>query len=136
MKGSSIWIGRKHTEESKKKMSESSKGKTTWNKGKKCPQYSGKNHWNWKGGKIISRGYIMIYNPDHPYKDHHGYVLEHRLVMEKMLGRYLKPEEVVHHLDYDKTNNHPNNLYLFSNDMAHQQYHVILEKVVKEELLA
>ena len=31
-------------------VSQSHKGKTPWNKGKKCPQLSGKNHWNWQGG--------------------------------------------------------------------------------------
>lgn len=26
-------------------------GQITWQTGKKCPQISGKNHWNWQGGK-------------------------------------------------------------------------------------
>ena len=55
------------------------------------------NH-NWKGGKTVSReGYILIKVQNHPRVQKTGYVFEHRLVMEKHLGRYLKKEEVVHH---------------------------------------
>ena len=36
--------GKTHTEESRKKMSDSQKGRTPWNKGKKCPQMSGENN--------------------------------------------------------------------------------------------
>jgi hypothetical protein len=55
-----------------------------------------KNH-SWKGGRVLRNGYWSIKKLDHPFKDAHGYVFEHRLVMEKKLGRYLKPCEIVHH---------------------------------------
>jgi len=48
---------------------------------------------NWKGGKRKGgeKGqYWLIYSPKHPNTTHDGYVMEHRLVMEKYLGRYLK----------------------------------------------
>lgn len=70
-----------------------------------------------KGGRVKTyEGYIKINcnDSDHPYKDHKGYVLEHRLVMEKKLNRYLLPHEVVHHIDEDITNNASNNLLLLS----------------------
>lgn len=47
----------------------------------------------------------------------------HRWAAEKKLGRKLRPGEVVHHKDRDKTNNHPNNLYVFRNQQAHDRAH-------------
>jgi hypothetical protein len=38
-----------------------------------------------------------IWAPGHPYCYSDGTVLEYRLEVEKAIGRYLKPEEVVHH---------------------------------------
>ena len=47
----------------------------------------------------------------------------HRVVAELMLGRPLKPGEVVHHIDGDKRNNEPKNLMVFENQAAHAQWH-------------
>jgi hypothetical protein len=50
----------------------------------------GKNSLWWKGGIAKTElGYILIEAKEHPYVKANGYVLEHRLVMEKHLGRYL-----------------------------------------------
>jgi len=56
---------KKHSDESKLKMSQSAKktfsnGRISWQKGKKCPQLSGKNSHCWKGG--ITELYNMIRN--------------------------------------------------------------------------
>ncbi|HHA19625.1 MAG TPA: HNH endonuclease [Methylophaga sp.] len=72
---------------------------------------------------ITSTGYTAIYNPYHPNCDSKGYMREHRLVMEKHIGRYLKRSEVVHHIDGDITNNRLDNLMLFPNNKAHMKYH-------------
>lgn len=75
----------------------------------------------WHGGrKVRADGYIQIYAPDHPsVTANYPYVLEHRLVMEQHIERYLLPEEVVHHKDKNPSNNDISNLELFSNQSEH-----------------
>lgn len=48
---------------------------------------------------------------------------EHRLIFEKHLGRKLTKEEIVHHIDGDKSNNDINNLMLFPTKSVHTKYH-------------
>lgn len=68
----------------------------------------------WKGGRnVIRDGYIEIYTPDHPAARGGKYVREHRLVMEKMIGRYLEPYEEVHHKNGIRDDNRPDNLELW-----------------------
>jgi hypothetical protein len=43
--------------------------------------------------------------------------------MEKMIGRYLRPDEVVHHMDGDKTNDIPSNLLLTTNSEHIKKFH-------------
>lgn len=76
------------------------------------------NHPNWKGGTVLaSKGQyrqIKLY-PDDDFYDmttHAGYVMEHRLVMAKSLGRSLTPDETVHHIDGNTLNNDLLNLQL------------------------
>lgn len=84
----------------------------------------GENHPNWKGGIRISEGYRLILSPNHPNKNHQGYMQEHRLVMELKLGRLLEPQEVVHHLDRNRLNNDPENLVLCATHKEHiEKYH-------------
>ncbi len=84
---------------------------------------SGINHPNWTGGKHKNiEGYILCYAPDHPHCVNERYVFEHRLIMEKHLGRYLKPKERIHHLNGIKDDNRIKNLKLFSNDSKHKYY--------------
>ncbi len=52
---------------------------------------------HWKGGIQKSRGRTYVYCPGHPYANRHGCVARYRLEMENKLGRYLTPEEIVHH---------------------------------------
>lgn len=92
-------------------------------------QNNGNKNGNWKGGKNKrDYGYIEIWMPTHPYANHDGYVLEHRLVMENKLGRYLKPKEVVHHIDENTSNNDVDNLMLFKNAGYHINHHLRLKK--------
>jgi len=48
---------------------------------------------------------------------------EHRLVMQLHLGRELTKEEIIHHIDNDKSNNELDNLMLFPTKSAHTKYH-------------
>lgn len=83
----------------------------------------GKKATNFKGGRIIGAGYVLLYVPRHPNCDNKGYVREHRLVMERTIGRYLLPDEIVHHLDYDRSNNEPSNLALTDASEHMTKYH-------------
>jgi hypothetical protein len=88
----------------------------------------GKNHHNWKGGKKYNdRGYILIWKPDHPYAEKNGYVFEHRSIMEIHLGRYLDPEEVVHHINGIKSDNRLENLMLFESHSKHMAYELTID---------
>jgi hypothetical protein len=93
---------------------------------KKC-QFSfmtGDKSHRWRGGKKISKGgYIYIFQREHPHSTKNGYVLEHRLLMEKKIGRYLTKEEVVHHINSNTKDNRIENLELFSNQGEHLSYH-------------
>ena len=99
---------------------DNSKRRGMFVKGQNC----GEKHPGWKGGKTIgSNGYIFIYKPDHPFAQKIGYVSEHRLVMEKKLGRFLKPFETVHHINGDKQDNRIENLIMFSSNIKHLSFH-------------
>jgi hypothetical protein len=64
-------------------------------------------HPNYKGGWTNSRGYHIV---RHNGKD----VGEHRVVMERLLGRPLFEDESVHHINGDRTDNRAENLELWS----------------------
>lgn len=78
----------------------------------------------WTGGKFTKgSGYVYIHKPKHPFCNKKGYVAEHRLVMEKRLRRYLRPEEVVHHINGIRDDNRIKNLQLFPNNSEHIEFH-------------
>lgn len=112
-----------------KRMSIAFKGKIVSEETKKKMRknhadFSGNKHPNWKGGRIKNvHGYMYIWNPSHPFINGINYVPEHRLIMEKHLGRYLKPIEIVHHINTIRDDNRPENLMLFKNISEHRKYH-------------
>jgi len=115
-------IGTKHSEETKMKMRKSSKRKL------------GKDSPSWKGGRRVKAGYVLIYSPNHPFKDERMYVSEHRLVVEKHLNRHLLSKEIVHHIG-DTDDNRPSLLIAFSSNSAHGRFHGNPNNVKPEEII-
>ena len=76
--------------------------------GKNNPYYTDNEHKNKHHKKVTIKGVVY---------------LEHRYVMEKHLGRKLKPGEEVHHLDFNPHNNTVENLVLCKNRAEHRKYH-------------
>ena len=67
-------------------------------------------------------GYVYEWCPTHPYALY-GMVMQHRLVMEVQLGRFLERKERVHHHNHTRNDNQPENLVLFANQAAHMRAH-------------
>jgi len=105
-------------------------------KGYKAPRKKqiakAENHHNWKGGQYKTSGYIYEYAPWHPDSEKRkGYVEQHRLVMENHIGRKLNPDELVHHINEETTDNRIENLQLMTRP-EHIRYHK--EKAPRDEL--
>ena len=80
-------------------------------------RHTGEKHGSWKGGKSTTGGYVLqVMSADHPFAPAmrlcNGYVLQHRLVMAKHLGRALTKYESVHHINGDRKDNRIENLQL------------------------
>jgi HNH endonuclease len=102
-----FFLGFKHKDESKKKMS---------------LHRSGANHGMWKGGRYLAaKGYYYRYKPDHHFASKDGYVMEHRLVWENTNNAILLPWADVHHVDGNHINNRIRNLQA----MMHGQHTIL-----------
>lgn len=78
-----------------------------------------------RGYIVTHNGYRMVKAPEgHPGADSKGYIREHRLVMERHLGRILEPDEVVHHINHDKMDNRIENLELTTLAEHTRHHHV------------
>ena len=92
-------------------------------------------------GRVRDGKYWAIYASNHPFCDNRKYVKEHRLVVEKHLGRYLDPTEQVHHINFNTFDNRLENLFVFENNSEHIIYHKLckynpfLKKWLKSNLI-
>lgn len=65
-------------------------------------------------GYLVSRGYRVVYAPEHPNSRRNGTVLQHVMVMSSLLGRPLAANENVHHRNGIRDDNRPENLELWT----------------------
>lgn len=77
-----------------------------------------------KGYITTWNGYKKVKAPEgHPKKDNKGYIAEHILIAESQIGRYLKEDEIIHHINGNKQDNRIENLQVLTKT-EHKKIHL------------
>lgn len=105
-KGNTYRKGHKASEVTKRRLSEAKSQRGIGHKKKRCD------------------GYIAIYFPDHPKSTSDGFIMEHVLMMECFIGRWIKDDEVVHHKNKIRDDNRIENLQLLTKS-EHARLHAL-----------
>lgn len=78
----------------------------------------------WNGGRIVHEGRPLVrVDYDHPRRQLRGYVFEHILIVERVLGHHLPHRAVVHHVNGDRADNRTSNLVICENQAFHKLIH-------------
>jgi len=118
------FFGKYHTEETIKKMS---------SKAKSNPNHISK-HQNGRNNPIYRKiGSIRINKDNTKFIkiSNNKWIAEYRYLVGEYIGRKLKKNEIIHHIDGNRTNNKLKNLYIFIN----KGYHAYFEVLVKQKIV-
>jgi DNA-binding CsgD family transcriptional regulator len=114
----SLWVGRKTIDNTLRRQNVQRRDRREASlKRFSDARSEGRRHVNWKGGRHRNDdGYFLVrVDPEDPLavmRMDRGYVLEHRLVMARHLGRPLESHETVHHKNGRRDDNRIENLEL------------------------
>lgn len=89
-------------------------------RGPKNPAWKGGVTYRRRRGNYVSVRYVRCPADLLQMARRDGYVMEHRLIMARIVGRPLLRTEVVHHLDHAPLNNAPINLELWPCNRSHK----------------
>lgn len=110
-----------------------SKGRAAWTEASAASyraKMTGEQNPAWKGGVTIFRrhgtyaGVRYVRCPPEltSMARRDGYVMEHRLIVARAIGRPLSRTEAVHHVNHDPTDNRIANLMLFATNRDHKLF--------------
>ena len=115
------------SQESRERISKAHKGKVISEEQRRMISERNSCNFNGLNGyghiKKHNSGYILAYAPKHPHAHKDGYVMFHTVLMERAIGRYLKDNEVVHHVNRDRSDNRIENLRLMDKH-EHRSMHM------------
>ncbi len=97
--------------------------------------YRGPENSLYKGRKLWQNrkrrtAYWFLYRPNHPRANKRGYVKASHVIVEEKMGRLLKPEEIVHHINFDSVDDQPENLAVLT-AISHKLVERTLHDLVK-----